>query len=155
MGTSAGRLDFFRKKLKPVQLLSVLPQSFSLPPTPRNNKNFRKLQKNDPPVLLRLGGLVEVQYGRGEECGQSPGGRHQAPGPPPGPAKVHRVADGVVAVDAEGHQDVGGGVRHQGLGEADHPGRKNMHESWEMKLGAIFFKKIIKKIAGWSHKGVI
>ena len=67
-----------------------------------------------------------MQYGRREEGGERPGGRHQAPGPPPGAAKVHRVSDGVVGVDAEGHQDVGGGVRHQGLGEADNPGRREM-----------------------------
>lgn len=33
--------------------------------------------------------------------------------------EVHRMGDGVVSVDGQRHQDVGGGVRHHGLQEAD------------------------------------
>ncbi len=70
-------------------------------------------------VALRLLGVVQQQDGRGEDAAEEPGHGHQDAGPPPAPAEVHGVGDGVVAVDAERHQHVVGGVGDDALQEAD------------------------------------
>lgn len=71
------------------------------------------------PVEGDLLGVVKEQDGRGEEGAEDPGRGHQSSGSAPAPAKVHGMGDGVVAVDAEGHQDIVGGVGDDALEKAD------------------------------------
>jgi len=66
-------------------------------------------------IIGDLLGLVEVQNGRREEEGERPRRRHQTTRAPPGAAEVHRVRDGVVAIDAQRHQHVRGRVGDHGL----------------------------------------
>ena len=63
--------------------------------------------------------MIKDQNGHREDEWERPGDDDQGFGPPPRPGEVHRVGDGVVAVDAEGHQDVRRGIRHHALTESD------------------------------------
>ena len=63
--------------------------------------------------------MIKDENGHGENEWEDPGDDHQQLGPSPRAGEVHRVGDGVVAVDAEGNQDIGRGVGHHALAEPD------------------------------------
>ena len=82
------------------------------------------LGKFNPALSPILPGVLHCEKEEdweGECSSGEPGEQDKPPCTLPAAGEVHGVGDGIVPVDAERHQDVGGAVGDQQLAELDHP----------------------------------